>query len=115
MPLSAPRPCPKPGCPTLIRGKQRYCVEHGRVVEQQKPQRLRGDAGVRRRRLFLQQNPLCKHCADEGRIKVGDEVDHVVSLADGGEDVWANLQTLCFDHHSAKTAREQAYRNRRIG
>jgi hypothetical protein len=32
------------------------------------------------------------------------EVDHIVELADGGSfHDWANLRSLCHDHHKAKT------------
>lgn len=109
MPYASARLCPKPGCHELIRGKHRYCVEHGRAVEREKPKRLRGEAGMRRRELFMQQYPLCVGCMKEGRVTAGEEVDHIIPLAKGGPDSWGNLQMLCADCHSKKTADDFGY------
>jgi len=38
------------------------------------------------------------------------QVDHVRPLHDGGTDDLANLQTLCVEHHGAKTRGEQIRR-----
>ncbi len=59
---------------------------------------------------FLQVNPLCRACLDDGRGPVSaTQVDHVIAF-DGRNDVrrldWSNLQALCHSCHSAKTARE---------
>jgi 5-methylcytosine-specific restriction protein A len=35
------------------------------------------------------------------------QVDHIVPRHDGGTDDLANLQTLCVEHHGAKTRGEQ--------
>ncbi len=32
----------------------------------------------------------------------GDEVDHIVRLADGGSDAASNTRTLCHDCHAAR-------------
>jgi 5-methylcytosine-specific restriction protein A len=48
--------------------------------------------------------PLCRCCAAAGRVTAAAEVDHVVPLAKGGTDDWANLQPLCRPCHEAKTA-----------
>ena len=69
-------------------------------------QRIRGRAGVDRRRRWLAVNPLCAHCLLEGRVRAGDEVDHVIPLHAGGADDASNLQTLCSAHHKTKTAAE---------
>lgn len=72
--------------------------------------RLRGRAAVERRKRWLAKHPLCKHCDAEGLIRVGDEVDDIVPLWKGGKNDESNFQTLCHDHHAAKTAREAAER-----
>ncbi|WP_432760661.1 HNH endonuclease [Neisseria subflava] len=41
------------------------------------------------------------------------ECDHIVPLADGGEDDVENLQTLCKECHSKKSVSENRRRNRR--
>ena len=46
-------------------------------------------------------------CEAEGKVKVGDVVDHRIPLWKGGRDDDTNLQTLCqTPHHDAKTAQE---------
>lgn len=64
---------------------------------------MRGRAGVDRRLAFLGANPLCVACTKEGRTEPATEVDHITPLANGGPDVWANLQGLCKEHHRVKT------------
>jgi len=53
---------------------------------------------------FIRANPLCIHCKDEGVIKAGDVVDHIIEIKNGGEKLNSlNLQTLCHLHHNRKT------------
>ena len=47
----------------------------------------------------LSGEPLCRECG-----KPATEVDHIVAIAKGGEDVESNLQPLCKPCHSRKTA-----------
>ena len=66
---------------------------------------------MKRRRLWLRAHPLCVHCEIEGRVSLGTAVDHIVPLWQGGPDDYeANGQTLCTEHHDAKTAAEAARR-----
>lgn len=59
------------------------------------------------RNWFIKANPLCVECKAAGWVKAGDVVDHVIPIADGGEELSSdNLQTLCNMHHNQKTARE---------
>ena len=70
--------------------------------------RIRGRAGVDRRKAWLTAHPLCEHCLLEGgRVRAGDEVDHIIPLHRGGADDSSNFQTLCSAHHKAKTAEER--------
>ena len=70
--------------------------------------RLRGRRGQERRKAWLAAHPLCAHCLLEGgRVRAGDEVDHIIPLHRGGSDDNSNLQTLCAAHHKAKTAEER--------
>ena len=54
--------------------------------------------------MVLAEEPLCRECAKQGRTVPATEVDHI----DG--NVWnmsrENLQPLCLECHSRKTARE---------
>lgn len=43
-------------------------------------------------------------CEWPGCIRLGDGVDHIVPLAEGGDRYSpANMQTLCKPHHDTKT------------
>ena len=46
-------------------------------------------------------------CANCGHVSAANEIDHITPLELGGTDAIENLQVLCHDCHSAKTA-EQA-------
>lgn len=57
---------------------------------------------VKFRKWFRIQNPLCVVCGHPGEC-----VDHIIPIAAGGSRLDAeNCQTLCWQHHSAKTAKE---------
>ena len=55
---------------------------------------------------MLRDAGLCQPCKAAGRIRAGNEVDHVVPKADGGTDSTANLQCICSACHAVKSARE---------
>lgn len=58
-----------------------------------------------RRELFNAQ-PLCVLCEREGRVTLATVRDHIINLADGGQDVRSNTQPLCAECHAIKTAEE---------
>jgi 5-methylcytosine-specific restriction protein A len=63
---------------------------------------------------YAQHQPLCEHCLKAGLSVLGDEVDHIREIEDGGDPWgWDNLQHLCTAHHRAKTAREASKRRRK--
>lgn len=59
---------------------------------------------VRLRKAKLKANPICQvHQCN----RPATEVDHVVPLAEGGPRYeWANLASLCAEHHVEKTNRD---------
>ena len=74
-------------------------------------ERIRGRRGVERRSRWLSAKPLCWACQREGRVTVGDVVDHDIPLWAGGRDDESNFGTLCQKpHHDAKSACEAAMR-----
>ena len=69
-------------------------------------ERIRGRRGVELRRRRLAAEPLCRICRSLGIVRAADVVDHIKPLAQGGEDVDENCQSLCNECHDAKTAAE---------
>lgn len=59
------------------------------------------------RKAQLEREPLCRHCKAKGRVTVATDVDHIVPLEDGGSRFDpSNVQSLCTEHHKAKTSAE---------
>lgn len=110
----AKRPCGKPGCPELV-SDSRYCTDHTGVAKQADCWRgtaaSRGyDSEWRRVRLLALQRDkyLCQHCLKADRITPALDVDHIMSLAVGGDRLSLdNLQSLCRACHRTKTVADQ--------
>lgn len=112
MPSKPRKPCNKPGCRELT--TERYCEKH--KPEQHQYDQHRGTAAERGydhrwreyRKWYLQQNPLCRHCSDEGQVTPATVVDHIVPHKGNMELFWnpKNHQPLCKMHHDRKTATE---------
>ena len=47
------------------------------------------------------------NCQHPGCYHPGEEVDHIVNIANGGTHALNNLQLLCRQHHADKTKGEQ--------
>ena len=60
------------------------------------------------RERHLRKEPLCRSCLKQGRVTAATEVDHIVSITDGGATLdHDNLQSLCCAHHLSKSYAEQ--------
>lgn len=70
--------------------------------------RLRGRAGVAQRLRRLSAEPLCRHCAQNGKTTAAVTPDHIIPLGKGGSDDDDNIQCLCGPCHDAKTAIDMA-------
>lgn len=60
------------------------------------------------RKAVLQRDKgLCQNCLKNGKYKTGNEVDHIIALAENGHP-WDinNLQLLCSECHIEKTRLE---------
>lgn len=96
---------------------------HGASAGGWKPDTLRGNRHQRgygakwdrtRERILQRDNGLCQPHLERGEIALADQVDHIVSKAEGRARGWtteqieddANLQSICLDCHLEKTARE---------
>jgi len=60
-----------------------------------------------RQRLFMRQ-PLCVQCLADGVETIATIRDHIIPLAEGGQDNETNEQALCQSHSDAKTRIEAA-------
>jgi 5-methylcytosine-specific restriction endonuclease McrA len=108
MPRRPALPCRQPGCPRL------NCELHRPKREDNRPSaavRGYGRRWQRLRLMYLRAHPLCAdpfgvHEA-AGETVAATDVDHVTARRFGGEDEWENLQALCHQCHSKKTAKEQ--------
>ena len=75
--------------------------------------RTRGSVWMVRRARWLSSSPLCVMCEAEGRVTAAQEVDHIIRLEIGGADDESNYQSLCVEHHKAKTKSEAKGSTRR--
>jgi 5-methylcytosine-specific restriction enzyme A len=74
--------------------------------------RWTGEKLQRWRKRILSAEPLCRHCAQKGKVTEAEEVDHIRSLEDGGTYEDSNAQPLCKPCHKVKTAKDRGYRQR---
>jgi len=116
-PRRAARPCSHPGCPGLVRGRGSYCETHEREHRDRyelgrgsSASRGYGARWRRLRKIFLAAHPLCEDPygihASYSEVSPSTDVDHIIARKDGGTDEWNNLQALCHECHSRKTAIE---------
>jgi len=59
-----------------------------------------------RKRVLERDCGLCQPCLLLGRVTQAQAVDHIVPKFEGGGDDELNLQAICDDCHTAKTAAE---------
>ncbi len=75
-------------------------------------ERLRGRKWMKIRAEIRREQPLCPRCKESGRVRGWEEVDHIVSLSDGGTNDRSNLVGLCKDHHRNKTNRDRGFKGK---
>ncbi len=105
MPTAPAKPCAVRSCPGRARNG-RYCPDHAHLNKTRKPD-TRPSASARGydrkwqriRAQYLRAHPDCVECGEPAT-----DVDHIITLADGGTHRWSNLQSFCHRHHSMKTA-----------
>jgi 5-methylcytosine-specific restriction protein A len=117
MPRRSARACRAPGCVELVRDEGGYCDKHERA-KQKRYDAARGSAASRGygalwrrlRLMVLARSPLCADPfgihAEAGELVMANEVDHIQSRRDGGQENMSNLQSLCHICHSKKTSAE---------
>jgi len=109
MPRAANKECAHPRCPVVVPSGQRHCEQHKRAEVKQYEQgrgssskRGYGRRWTKLRRVILARDPVCVAC----KRKPSTDVDHITPRRRGGTDDEANLQGLCHECHSSKTATE---------
>jgi 5-methylcytosine-specific restriction enzyme A len=64
------------------------------------------------RKRYLERDPLCAECKRQGRIKLAEEIDHIIPLHKGGTYEDSNLQGLCKPCHQEKTAADMGVKQK---
>lgn len=111
------KPCQYAGCRKYAVKGSAYCREHQTKVSNEFDKH-RGSSRERGytskwekfRKTFLAEHPLCVECLKHGRIKPATDVDHIVPHKGDMNKFWnlKNLQALCHECHSRKTAIEDS-------
>jgi 5-methylcytosine-specific restriction endonuclease McrA len=108
--------CSTQGCPELVEPGKTRCSTHTREVDHEIKERSNWRwvyADPRWRALRLQVRAENPYCEEPGCDALGTDVDHIVSVQDGGAPFdRANVQHLCRKHHSSKTNAEVRARGR---
>lgn len=75
-----------------------------------------GSRWKKARDIYLQSNPLCVYCKEDGIITAANVVDHVIPHMGDQGLFWdtGNWQALCNPHHDSTKAREE-HKGVRIG
>ncbi len=108
MPRRPMTECLEPGCHELVAAGR--CAAHTRErrssyddARGNSAERGYGHRWRKLRERILNRDPLCQAA---GCDRDATDVDHIVPRSRGGTDGDNNLQGLCHECHSAKTARE---------
>ena len=114
MPYRSNVPCKHPGCAALIPHGQMYCDEHKQLHKNDRAsasERGYGSKWQRERRKFLDSNPFCVKCYEEGHLTKATVVDHIKPHRGDRKLFWdrGNWQPLCEHHHNVKTMTEDRY------
>jgi 5-methylcytosine-specific restriction endonuclease McrA len=109
--------CLTPGCPEIIEAKNGYCLPHdpwaGRPWKKTPAAHLRGNGwawGYMRKKALARDN---HRCVVPGCGRPASEVDHIENVARAAEAgrthayTLDELQSLCHEHHAAKTEAER--------
>ena len=109
MPSMPKRPCRYPGCPNFCEFGT-FCEDHRREWS---TDAIRGGSAARgydsrwraARKLYLQKNPLCVKCRENGRLEPATVIDHIIPHRGDPKLFWDqdNWQALCKACHDKKT------------
>jgi len=114
MPRKPKRPCGVNGCPNLTEGS--LCDIHKPLAEKRYNKYNRDESSKKfysskqwrnLRKQKLNYCPFCEECMQRGIIVKANTVDHIIPKKQGGASLeLSNLQSLCRECHSRKSAKE---------
>ena len=103
MPLEPKRHCPRNGHEAYFGRRCPNCEKERDKERGSSTSRGYDNDWKKIRSEFLKLNPLCIECGEKAT-----DVDHKVSLKDGGDKLnFDNLRSFCHRHHSQRTGRDQ--------
>lgn len=88
-----------------------YCEQRAKLRSWGNYQRQQGNItqrgyGHEWRKLRAVIGYLCQVCKANGRLKEANQIDHILSKGQGGNDDPSNLQSICMECHKEKTAKD---------
>lgn len=92
-----------PKAPPTIRKRVPRAPWEGRTA---KKRTVTGFKLQKARESLFKREPLCRPCKAQGFVKIATIRDHIIPLAEGGEDTEGNTQPICADCHKHKTHEE---------
>lgn len=112
MPRKSMKPCKHPGCPNLT--EDTYCSEHRKSHVEDRPNAVKRGYNSKwrsARNKFLESNPFCVRCKEQGKLVEATVVDHVKPHRGDRNMFWdeSNWQPLCKSCHDKKTMTEDRY------
>lgn len=116
VPTAPLRVCSFAGCAERVpKGR---CAAHQRQQRALERRHYAGTPGVnygrkwrKARERYIAEHPLCVDCITDGKVTPTDVIDHIQPHEGNAALFWdeTNWQSLCFAHHSIKTARETKF------
>ena len=76
--------------------------------------RLRGRRLQERRTAYFRRYPFCSNPFNKKNhsLTLAKELDHVIPITKGGEDIEDNWQGLCIDCHKDKTRKDNGWKEK---
>ena len=105
----APKICSHQGCVALVYDGGRHCAEHVKLHRWQGTDTRRTSTAAhkaRRARVLRRDGGVCQLGYEGVCVHPATECDHVISIADGGEDTDENCVAACKPCHARKTSLE---------
>lgn len=115
MVMQSAKPCRAAGCPALVYDNSGFCDRHADRRVGWRSDKERGNRHQRglgsdydrlRPHIVARDKGLCQPCLRGGVVRAFDQVDHIKPRSQGGENTPQNLECICTQCHTAKTARE---------